>query len=71
MSDIHVEVKVISGEGSGSYKLKPGSKLQDLLGDLNKNPETVVVKRNDKIVPEDEELEDEDKVEIISVVSGG
>ncbi len=47
------------------------STVQDLLTNLNINSETVLVTRNNEILTEDELLNDQDKIEILSVVSGG
>lgn len=48
-----------------------GKTVQDLLEDMDINPVTVVTKVNGKIKTEDEELKQGDKVELVSVVSGG
>lgn len=60
------------GEGrEDDYILEKGSRIIDLLEELDRNPEEYVVKRNEKIVSEREELEDGDSVVIVPVVSGG
>ena len=46
-------------------------RAETLLTELNINPEEVIIVRNGEIVTLDEELEDEDHVKILSVVSGG
>lgn len=46
-------------------------KAQKLLQELKINPEEVLVIRNGEIITLDEELEDSDKIEVLSVVSGG
>ncbi|MFT4282896.1 MAG: MoaD/ThiS family protein [Candidatus Woesearchaeota archaeon] len=45
--------------------------VSDLLKEIDVNPEEVIVSRNGSLVTLDEELENEDKIEILSVVSGG
>ncbi|MEM4396574.1 MAG: MoaD/ThiS family protein [Candidatus Woesearchaeota archaeon] len=45
--------------------------VKDLLKELNINLEEVLVTKNDELVDEDEMLENNDKVKIISVISGG
>jgi len=47
-----------------------GSVLQ-LLQTLHLNPETVLVTRNDEVLTEDETVEDNDSITILSVISGG
>lgn len=46
-------------------------KIIDLLKELDLPVETVVTKKNDKIVIEDTLIEDNDKIEIIQVIYGG
>lgn len=70
MSNIEVSVEV-TGEGIKSVTVSEGDLVLDLVLSLDWNPEAVVVKRNGKIVPEEEGLEEGDEVEIIPVVSGG
>lgn len=47
------------------------SSVSDLLSQLSINPETVLVTKNDELVTEEETLSSEDKVKILSVISGG
>ncbi|MBT3836112.1 MoaD/ThiS family protein [Candidatus Woesearchaeota archaeon] len=47
------------------------STVEDLLTHLNINSETVLVTRNNEILTEDELLNNDDTIEILSVVSGG
>lgn len=46
-------------------------KIVELLKRQNINPETVVVLKNGEVICEDERVNDEDELELISVVSGG
>jgi thiamine biosynthesis protein ThiS len=52
-------------------KVKNGSKIADVLKELGINRETVLVRRNGKIVPEEEKIKDRDKIEVIRITSGG
>lgn len=70
MTEVKVIVSIL-GEGEEEYSFTSGDRILDLLEELDQNPETLVVRRNDKIVPEEEELEDGDEIVIIPVVSGG
>ncbi len=45
--------------------------VAELLASLDINPQTVLVVKNDALVTEDESLDPEDSVRILSVVSGG
>ncbi|MFQ6137289.1 MAG: sulfur carrier protein ThiS [Candidatus Hydrothermarchaeales archaeon] len=51
--------------------IREGSTIEDLLRKLNINRESVLIRRNGEISPEEEFLQDEDFIEIISVISGG
>lgn len=48
-----------------------GKNVKSLLAKLKINPETVIIARNNEIIIEEEILKDKDKLEILSVVSGG
>ena len=48
-----------------------GNTLKDRLASLELNPETVLVARNNEILTDDEVLHDKDRLEILSVISGG
>ena len=54
-----------------SIELDANSSIKDLLSKLNINPVTVIVSRNDNIITEDEKVNDNDKINLISVISGG
>lgn len=45
--------------------------VKELLDDLKINPNTVIIVRNNEIVLEDEQLDDNDEIKILSVISGG
>lgn len=48
-----------------------GSTIKDLLLQLNINPETVLVVKNNEVLTEEEKLSPKDKIELLSVISGG
>ena len=52
---------------------KPASKLTaaKLLREFNINPATVILVRNNEVILEDELLESDDNLKILSVISGG
>ncbi|MEK6861610.1 MAG: MoaD/ThiS family protein [Nanoarchaeota archaeon] len=52
-------------------ELKDNSTVKDLLKILKINPVTVITTINDEVITEDYKLNDKDKIEIHSVVSGG
>ena len=45
--------------------------VSDLLKKLNINPVTVIVSRNNELILEDEKLNNDDEIKILSVISGG
>ena len=47
------------------------STVLELLRHLKINPETVIVVRNNEVITEKELLQDKDKIELLSVISGG
>jgi sulfur carrier protein len=48
-----------------------GSRVDEFLKELAINKEAVLVVRNSEVLTSDEELQDKDVIEILSVVSGG
>ena len=46
-------------------------KISELLDALDINTETVLVKINNEIEPEDIKIKKEDKIEMIKIISGG
>lgn len=52
-------------------KMKFNGKASALLQKLKINPVTVVIVKNKQVVTEEEQLNDKDDVEILSVISGG
>lgn len=71
MGSVVVSGRIVGRRKSEKYELPPNARIIDLIERTEFNVETVVVKRNDKIVPEEEKLEDGDQLEIIPIVSGG
>jgi len=45
--------------------------IRDLLIEKNINPEVVLVKKGDRLVPEESKLTSGDSIETIKIVSGG
>lgn len=48
-----------------------GTTVLDLLKQIRVNPETVIVVRRGEVITEQESLKDKDKIELLSVISGG
>jgi thiamine biosynthesis protein ThiS len=71
MKKIVVSVRVLPGRRGRRIKLPARSKVAGLLDALDLNPQTVVVRRNGKIVAEGERLASGDLVEIVPIVTGG
>ncbi|MBU0456513.1 MAG: MoaD/ThiS family protein [Nanoarchaeota archaeon] len=45
--------------------------VKELLLQLDINPETVIVTKDNEVITEEELLKDKDRLEILSVISGG
>ena len=54
-----------------SIKIKKGDTIASLMKKLKINPVSYVSTVNDEVVTEEYNLKDKDKIEILSVVSGG
>ena len=51
--------------------LVKGDTVSDILKKAKINPETVIVRRKNTIIPDDEEVKDSDVLYVLKVVSGG
>ncbi len=65
-----MNITFIMGEEEKNLDIKGGT-IKDLLQDMEIPLETVVVKKNQQIVIEEEFIEDGDIIEIIRVIYGG
>lgn len=54
-----------------STELDYNSSVSDMLKKLKINPVTVIVSRKNELILEDEKLNDQDEIKILSVISGG
>ena len=67
-----MEIKIfIERENQTNTISFQGNSLKDLLKEIKINPETVIVVRKGEVITEKEILRDNDKVELLSVISGG
>ena len=53
------------------FDFKVSPKVSDMLKKLDINAETIIVKVNNEVEPEDIRIKKEDKIEIIKIISGG
>lgn len=66
-----MDIEVIIGEDTLEKSIPENSSIKELLKLLEIPTETVVVKRNQTIVIEEEIINDGDTIEIIKVIYGG
>ena len=66
-----MQVKVIIGEDGSTSEIPEDYTIKELLKILEIPSETVVVKKNQSIVIEEELLQEGDTIEIIKVIYGG
>jgi sulfur carrier protein len=66
-----MEVTVIIGEDEKKLNVDEGKTVKNLLQMMEIPVETVVVKKNQAIIIEEEIVEDGDIIEIIKVIYGG
>ena len=71
MDKIRVEVFVDRNSINKTIQLDNNSTISDLLKKLSINPVTVIVSRSNELVLEDEKLNNDDEIKILSVISGG
>ena len=68
---LNVIVFVDREDKNAQVKLENNALVIDLLKKLNINPDTVIVSRNNELILEEEKLNDNDEIKILSVISGG
>lgn len=66
-----ISIKIAYDGKSHELKLKEGSTVEDAIKLIKINPQIVLARRGDEIIPDTERLEDMDFIELIRVVSGG
>ena len=71
MGKINVRVSVDRNNLNKMIELKNNAVVEDLLKELSINPVTVIVSRNNELILEDEILNDNDEIRVLSVISGG
>ena len=71
MNRIKVNIFIDRNNLNKTLELDKNSIVSDLLKSLNINPVTVLVSRNNELILEDEILNDNDEIRILSVISGG
>ena len=71
MNEINIKVFVDRNNLSKTIQLENNSLVADLLKELKINPVTVIISRNNELILEDEKLNNNDEVKILSVISGG
>ncbi len=54
-----------------TVKAKEKHNIRDVLESAGINPETVIVRRGNEIIPDTEKVRDRDKLEALKIVSGG
>ena len=71
MKKIKINTFIDRENKNTTLELNNNSIVADLLKELNINPVTVIVSRNNELILEDERLNDNDEIKILSVISGG
>mgnify|MGYP001610777888 FL=1 len=71
MNKINVNVFIDRENKNTTMELDKSSIVADLLKKLSINPVTVIVSRDNELILEDENLNDNDEIKILSVISGG
>ena len=71
MSKIGISVFIDRENKNATLEIDNNSLVKDLLKKLNINPVTVIVSRKNELILEDEKLNENDEIKILSVISGG
>lgn len=71
MGKLNIKVYIDRENKNITIDLDQNSIVSDLLKKLDINPVTVIISRNNELILEDEKLNDNDEIKILSVISGG
>lgn len=66
-----IQVKIQRPEKIMKVEIPSKSNVKDLLKKININSTTIIVTRNKEVLDEDTMLNNKDKLELLSVISGG
>ena len=66
-----MEITVIFGKNEENREIQENTTIKEVLDAMDISSETVVVKRNNEIVMDEESLVDGDIIEVIRVIYGG
>ena len=66
-----MEIYIEKENTTKQIKLEKNKKIKEVLKELRISLNSVIIVKNDTICLEDEKVSDEDKIKILSVVSGG
>ena len=66
-----MEVTIIYERTEHKKEISESATIKEVLESMNISSETVVVKKNNEIVMDEENLNDEDVIEVIRVIYGG
>ncbi|MEA2003553.1 MAG: MoaD/ThiS family protein [archaeon] len=66
-----MDIAVKYGNKDKNIEIDSNQRISDIMKKMDINAETVIVKVNGAIEPEDITLKKEDKIEIIKIISGG
>ncbi|MFB6088772.1 MAG: MoaD/ThiS family protein [Candidatus Aenigmatarchaeota archaeon] len=66
-----MEVEIKFKENEREIEVEKNNKIEDVLDKAGINKETVIVKRDGKVIPPEEDVNDGDYLELIRIISGG
>jgi sulfur carrier protein ThiS len=62
----------VSYQGKKSrISVRPGSEVGEVLEKAGINKETVIVRKGEEIIPDNDKLKDKDRIEVLKIISGG
>ena len=56
---------------TNEYKEVRSKTLKEILKELNINPTTVIITKNNELITEDSNIKETDEIKFLSVISGG
>lgn len=69
--DMKIKVKIQRTNEEKELDINGDITIEELLNKIDVNPTTVIVTRNKEVITEDTTLQNNDQIELLSVISGG
>ncbi|HEC95327.1 MAG TPA: MoaD/ThiS family protein [Thermoplasmatales archaeon] len=68
---MRIQVKTLPENTTREYNISEPATVEKLLGEMQLKPDAVIAMRNNKPIPLDDRIDEDDKLTLIKIASGG